>query len=137
MLIYKKTGIFLFAAIILGAGLASAQTNIDPMAALMGRTGGSDPRDPMSAFHAQVTDHATAEGNAEFARLPDGLGAEETYYQCVACHSVEIIKQQRISDSRWDELWTWMVEQQGMVAPDDDTKQVILTYLKENFSSER
>ena len=137
MKIRNRTGICLFAAVILGAGLASAQTNIDPMAALMGRTAGSDPLDPMSAFHAQVTDHITAEGNADFGGLPDGLGAEDTYYQCVACHSTEIIKQQRVSDARWSELWTWMVEAQGMVEPDENTKHVILTYLKQNFSSER
>ncbi|MEF9604367.1 hypothetical protein O4J55_19280 [Paracoccus sp. PXZ] len=69
--------------------------------------------------------------------MPDGAGAKETYYQCVACHSTEIIKQQRVTDNRWDELWTWMVEAQGMVEPEPETKALILTYLKTNFSSER
>ena len=35
-----------------------------------------------------------------------------------------------------DELH-WMVEQQGMVEPDEETRDVILAYLKQHFSSER
>ncbi|QYX57156.1 cytochrome C-552 [Roseovarius sp. SCSIO 43702] len=78
-----------------------------------------------------------AEPDPELGNLPAGPGAEETYYQCVACHSTAIIRQQRLSDERWDYLWTWMIEDQGMVEPDEETKELILTYLKTHFSSER
>ena len=47
-----------------------------------------------------------------------------------------IIKQQSVSDARRDYLWHWMVEDQGMVQPDEETKELILTYLKRHFSSE-
>lgn len=124
------------AMLALGTGLAVAETRLDPMAALAGRPAGSDPLDPMTALRARAMTEA-ADGNEEFGGLPDGEGAEETYYQCVACHSTEIIKQQRVTDHRWDELWTWMVEEQGMAEPDEETKEIILTYLKENFSAER
>lgn len=123
------------AMLALGTGVVVAETRLDPMAALAGRPAGSDPLDPMTALRARAT--AVVEGNEEFGGLPDGEGAEETYYQCVACHSTEIIKQQRVTDHRWDELWTWMVEEQGMAEPDEETKEIILSYLKENFSSER
>jgi hypothetical protein len=73
----------------------------------------------------------------ELGNLPVGPGAEDTYYQCIACHSTAIIRQQRLTDARWDYLWTWMVEDQGMYEPDEETKEVILTYLKTHFSSER
>ncbi|MDT1064538.1 cytochrome C-552 [Paracoccus sp. CPCC 101403] len=125
------------AALVLGAGLAAAGTQLDPMGALAGRPAGSDPLDPMTAMRAKAEASDASAGNDEFGGLPDGAGAEETYYQCVACHSTEIIKQQRVSDHRWDELWTWMVEAQGMAEPDAGTKQTILTYLKQNFSSQR
>lgn len=75
--------------------------------------------------------------NPELGNLPDGIGAEETYYQCVACHSTSIIIQQELSDARWDYLWTWMVDEQGMYEPDDETRDLILDYLKTHFSSER
>jgi hypothetical protein len=75
--------------------------------------------------------------NPELGNLPDTPGAEETFYLCSACHSVAIIKQQRISDARWDYLWNWMIETQGMPEQDAETKATILSYLKRHFSSER
>jgi len=125
------------AALALGSNLAVAETRLDPMAALAGRPAGMDPLDPMTALRARAGTAEVAEGNEEFGGLPDGEGVEETYYQCVACHSTEIIKQQRVTDHRWDELWTWMIEAQGMAEPEPETKALILTYLKTNFSSER
>ena len=125
------------AVLVLGAGLAVAEARLDPMQALAGRPAGANPLDPMTAIRAKADAGEARAGNEEFGGLPDGAGAEETYYQCVACHSTEIIKQQRITDHRWDELWTWMVEEQGMFEPDEETREIILTYLKTSFSSER
>lgn len=101
-----------------------------------------DPMRPAAnplAPSAPAPDPATPEAapNPELGDLPDGDGAEATYYQCVACHSTAIIRQQRLTDARWDYLWTWMVEEQGMYEPDDETRDEILTYLKTHFSSER
>ena len=78
-----------------------------------------------------------AEGNPELGGLPDGKGAEETFYACTACHSSAIIKQQHITDARWDDLWGWMIETQGMPDYPQEEKQLILGYLKQHFSSER
>src|SRR5690606_22691065 len=75
--------------------------------------------------------------NPELGNLPDTPGAEEPFYLCSACHSVAIIKQQRLSDARWDYLWTWMIEEQGMPEQDPETRETILSYLKRHFSSER
>lgn len=125
-------------ALLLGASLALADTNLDPMQALRGRPAGSNALDPMTAYNSAIfSTKEKVEGNADFEGLPDGPGAEETYYQCVACHSAEIIKQQRVTDLRWDELWNWMANSQGMVEPDEETKAIILAYLKQHFSSER
>lgn len=131
-----RSSVGVFAALLLGTTLVLAAPEPDPMKPLAGRPAGADPLDPMTALMARP-DEAGGEGNLELGGLPDGPGAEDTYYQCVACHSTEIIKQQQVTDHRWDELWTWMVEAQGMVEPDDETRKVILTYLKANFSSER
>lgn len=125
------------AALALLSGPVAAATRADPMHALAGRPAGAVPLDPMAALIARAKNDGAAAASEEYGGLPDGAGAEETYYQCVACHSTEIIKQQRITDHRWDELWDWMIDTQGMAAPDDETKAVILTYLKGNFSSER
>lgn len=136
MIHYIKKAVLGTAMLALCTGMAVAEVQLDPMAPLMGRPAGSNTLDPMSAIRAKADAGEQQEGNAEFGGLPDGEGAEDTFYQCTACHSTEIIKQQRVTDARWDEMWTWMVETQGMYEPDEDTKKLILTYLKQNFSSE-
>jgi hypothetical protein len=85
----------------------------------------------------QQRKEATPEGNPELGGLPVAPGAEDTYYLCSACHSVALIKQQSLSDARWDYLWNWMIEEQGMPDQDAETKDSILSYLKTYFSSER
>src|SRR3546814_12561898 len=72
--------------------------------------------------------------NPEYGNLPDTPGVEDTFYLCSACHSLAIIKQQRVPPRRWDYLWNWMIEKQGMPEQDVETKQAILTYLKRHFS---
>ncbi len=117
-------------------GPVGAQAGPDPMRAARG---GATPvaTDPMQALRAQAaaSPDAGPAANDEFGGLPDAPGAEETYYQCVACHSTEIIKQQRLTDARWDDLWQWMIDQQGMVEPDPETKDIVLGYLKTHFSA--
>jgi hypothetical protein len=77
------------------------------------------------------------EANPELGGLPDAPGAEETFYLCSACHSIALVKQQRLTDERWDYLWTWMTTEQGMPEQEEETRLLILGYLKEYFSSER
>lgn len=125
MLSTAKLNTIAIVALLASASCAAAQTAYDPMSAARGA--------PLSGER----EGATAAPNPEFEGLPDTEGAEETYYQCVACHSTAIIQQQSLSDARWDYLWNWMVEEQGMYEPDEETKTIVLTYLKRHFSSER
>ncbi len=110
-----------------------AAQGYDPM---MRRPGSGAPVAP-GAGPKDTADRDAVTLNPELGNLPDTPGAEETYYLCVGCHSLAIVKQQRISDARWDYLWDWMIEEQGMPEQDPETKQVILGYLKRHFSSER
>lgn len=96
-----------------------------------------DPmRPPQSAAAGSEAD-GEVQPNPEFENLPDTPGVEETYYGCTACHSTAIIKQQSLSDARWDYLWDWMIKEQGMAETDEETKATILAYLKTHFSSQR
>ncbi|WP_198590308.1 cytochrome C-552 [Paracoccus zhejiangensis] len=125
------------AALLGSAALAVAQSGPDPMRALRNEVQIS-AADPMAALRAPAaTETEGPAPNPEFGNLPDAPGAEETYYQCTACHSTAIILQQRVTDARWDDLWQWMVEKQGMFDPEPAEKEVIMTYLKTHFSSER
>ncbi|MCZ7676503.1 MAG: cytochrome C-552 [Roseovarius sp.] len=119
----------LCASAVIGATVSVSQEAYDPM-----RPAGN-PLVPGAS--TQTPAAPAAEPDPELGNLPAGPGAEDTYYQCVACHSTAIIRQQRLSDERWDYLWKWMVEEQGMFEPDEETRDSILTYLKTHFSSER
>lgn len=127
------------AALMLGlaAGGVLAQSRPDPMRMVAAQNTPVSAIDPMVALRAptgQPKDGPAA--SEEFGGMPDAPGAEDTFYQCTACHSTEIIKQQRITDARWDDLWVWMIEKQGMIDADPETKDLIMNYLKTYFSSE-
>jgi cytochrome c len=115
-------------------GGAAPSTGYDPLARPSART-------VIPGAAPVATDESAEELavplNPEFDNLPDAPGAEQTFYLCSACHSLAIVKQQRLTDARWDYLWTWMVEEQGMPEQTPEDKEAILGYLKRHFSAER
>lgn len=117
------------AVLLFGPAPASAQSPLNPMA----------PYNPMmpGGQGPPGADKEAVPLNPEFGDLPDTEGAETTFYMCTACHSTAIIRQQHVTDARWDSLWQWMIEEQGMNDPGPEVREEILTYLKRHFSSER
>jgi len=71
-----------------------------------------------------------------WAPLPPGEGAEDTYYACIACHSLRTVTNGGYSRQVWDELLDWMVEEQGMMELDPDEREIILTYLATHIGEE-
>lgn len=69
----------------------------------------------------------------DFGGLPEGPGQEEVFYNCSYCHSLRTVTNQRLQRWRWDQLLTWMVEEQGMAELDEETRAVILDYLVAHF----
>lgn len=122
-------GVGLCVVLILIASGVMAQQNYDPMQPAV------NPLAPLTA--APMVPGPQVELDPQLDNLPAGPGAQSTYYQCSACHSTAIIRQQRLTDDRWDYLWAWMIAEQGMYEPDPEIAQEILTYLKTHFSSER
>lgn len=64
---------------------------------------------------------------------PAGPGQVETGKLCAACHSLAIVKQQRLSRVAWDRLLTWMVKEQGMAEPEPERRALMLEYLVAHF----
>lgn len=75
----------------------------------------------------------SADDADEWDGLAPGPGREEVYYQCRPCHSLAIVKQQRLSRRVWDEVLIWMVEEQGMPEPGAEEREAILEYLSTHF----
>ena len=72
---------------------------------------------------------AQAEEENPWAPLPPGEGAEETYFACIACHSLRTVTNGGYSRAVWDELLDWMVEEQGMWEMDAEEREIVLNYL--------
>lgn len=58
----------------------------------------------------------------------------ETY--CTACHSLAIVRQQRLSRSVWDDVLVWMVEEQGMPELEPDVRRAILDHLATAYAQD-
>ncbi len=81
---------------------------------------------------AERTASGTGE-TEEYGGLPEGLGREEVFYGCQACHSLAIVKQQGLDRDSWDETLVWMVEEQGMDPLDPEDRKLILDYLATHY----
>ena len=65
--------------------------------------------------------------------LPAGKGRDETFYACIACHGMALIKAQGMSRERWDETLDWMIQRHNMPELDKDTRLLVLDYLSAQF----
>lgn len=79
---------------------------------------------------------AGADNDFDYDGLPPGEGRDEVYNVCAACHSARLVTQQGLSRDAWDGLIDWMIEEQGMPEPDDETRAVILDYLSEHLNTD-
>jgi hypothetical protein len=76
---------------------------------------------------------APAAAQDDFGGLVEGQGREDVFYNCGSCHSLRTVTNQRLQRWRWDQLLTWMVDEQGMAEPDPETRAAILEYLVAHY----
>jgi cytochrome c len=108
----------------------------------MGADGIADPREraDLVAYLETLREGAAVAGAPapDFGRgWPAGPGQVETGRLCGACHSLAIVKQQRLSRAAWDRLLDSMVKEQGMAEPPPDRRVLILEYLAAHFGAPR
>lgn len=65
--------------------------------------------------------------------LPEGLGRDETFYGCTACHGFAIVVQQGMSRDRWDETIAYMIERHAMPPLEGGERQLVVDYLARNW----
>lgn len=91
----------------------------------------------LGATNAAVPAAGDAGREYEFGILFDAPGVEATYYACTACHSEMIVAQQGLTRDEWDEMFEWMVEEQGMSEIDEPDRTEILDYLAAHYNTDR
>ncbi|MFT5439204.1 MAG: cytochrome c [Alphaproteobacteria bacterium] len=79
---------------------------------------------------------AYADSDDEYGGLAAGIGRDEVYGYCDACHSVRLVIQQGLSRAAWQETLDWMVEEQGMAELDEETHKLILDYLSQHLNTD-
>jgi cytochrome c len=107
----------------------------------MGYAGVADPVERaalvayLATLHEGGTSAATTASPDFGPDWPTGPGQAETGVLCNACHSLAIVKQQRLSRDVWDKLLDWMVEEQGMAEQTPERRLLILDYLAAHFGT--
>lgn len=71
----------------------------------------------------------SAPSDDEYLGLPDAPGREEVAAYCGACHSLRLVVQQGQTREGWQELLTWMYEEQEMPELEPDEEKLVLDYL--------
>jgi hypothetical protein len=69
----------------------------------------------------------------EIDDLPAGPGQEETFYTCIACHGLALVKSQGMSRAGWDQTVSLMVDVHNMPEPPPEEREMIVSYLAEHF----
>ena len=65
----------------------------------------------------------------QFKQLPDGPGKAEVEASCYACHSADLIVQQRLTEKQW----IASVEKMARWGASDVNKEVMVKYLSRHF----
>ena len=65
--------------------------------------------------------------------LPAGAGRDETFYACTACHGFQLIAQQGMSRSQWDDSIDWMTKRHNMPPLAEKERKIVLDYLTTTY----
>jgi cytochrome c len=80
---------------------------------------------------------ARAAEESDYGALYEAPGVELTYAYCAACHSEMLVAQQGMTREDWDQLFEWMVEEQGMAEIEEPDRTIVLDYLAEHYNVDR
>ncbi|MEM7431463.1 MAG: hypothetical protein AAF351_05925 [Pseudomonadota bacterium] len=89
-----------------------------------------DPMVPIDAAAVETVANVNAD---PYRGIPRSEGFELVYGYCSGCHSIDVVKSQRLSEEGWDAMLDWMVSEQGMPQPSNEVRRTIHTYLSSNF----
>jgi hypothetical protein len=67
----------------------------------------------------------------QFKQLPDGAGKAEVEAACYACHSADLLAQQRLTEKQWTATVEKMMRWGAEVKP--ESKQPVIDYLTKHY----
>ena len=81
--------------------------------------------------------HAAYDAADEFGGLPRDGAYEFVAMYCSACHTLQIVMQQRATKARWIYMLDWMTKEQNMPPLPEEDKARVLDYLSDHFGPAR
>lgn len=84
-------------------------------------------------FSSAAAARAVFDAEDDYSGLPRDAGYELVDAYCTACHSLQIVMQQRYAREGWDRRLDWMVETQGMAEMPTEDRAIVLDYLARHF----
>jgi DMSO/TMAO reductase YedYZ molybdopterin-dependent catalytic subunit len=72
----------------------------------------------------------------DYGGLPEGPDRDAVYFNCSACHSIQLVAQQHLSRERWEELLDWMVAENGMHPLSPWARTRVVNYLQTHFGED-
>lgn len=87
---------------------------------------------PISVHDGQ-TGRAVFDVQDDYWGLPRTDGYELVDLYCTACHSLQVVMQQRASYDRWQTTLKWMTDTQNMAPLPAEDEVIILSYLADHF----
>jgi cytochrome c2 len=79
---------------------------------------------PIPGFEPQLEDIET---------LPAGVGREETFYGCTACHAFKLVAAQGMTGQLWDETIQVMIDKHKMNEPTQADRAAMIAYLEKHY----
>ena len=74
-----------------------------------------------------------ASGEETPGQFPAGLGRDETFYVCTACHNFKLVAAQGMSLPQWEDTLAWMTQRHGMPPLEGVERDRVLNYLATTF----
>ena len=64
---------------------------------------------------------------------PAGLGRDDAFYLCTACHGFKLVAQQGMTRRQWEDSLQWMTDRHNMAPLPPKGREIVLNYLEATF----
>ncbi|MDX1402307.1 MAG: hypothetical protein R3245_10320 [Kiloniellales bacterium] len=72
---------------------------------------------------------APGHASDDYGGLPEGPDRDAVYFNCSACHSIQLVSQQNLNREEWEDLLEWMVKENGMHPLSTWARNRVVNYL--------
>ena len=107
------------------------------VAALLALNGWADGEPEAGQENGQENEQEDEQEQTLFRGMPDAEGRLEVFGFCGSCHSIDLVLQQGLSRSVWEEVLVEMVQDQEMPPLLPEIEAKVLNYLEEYYGPDR